>query len=43
MNAQQVAELYKLATKCKDINTQLAHDFQHLAGQEAMDWLTGDY
>ena len=40
MTTQQMAELYNLAAKCKDINTWLACDFQHLTGQEAVDWLT---
>ena len=39
MNTQQVAELYNLATECRDMSTQLAWEFQHLAGQEAVDWL----
>ena len=40
MTTQQVAELYNLAATCKDINTQLGCDFQHLAEQEVVDWLT---
>ena len=40
MTTQQAADLYSLATKCKDLNNQLASDFQHLARQEAVDWLT---
>ena len=37
MNTQQVAELYNLATECRDMGTQLAWEFQCLAGQEAVD------
>ena len=37
MNAQQVAELYNLAAEYRDMDTQLAQEFQCLARQEAMD------